>query len=201
MLGHIMSDQGYTLFDTAIGRCALGWNRQGVAGLQLPEASDAATRARLRRRHPGLEESSPPPAIARAIAAITALLEGQRSDLSFIDLDMAPVSDFNRRVYEIARRIPPGRTRTYGEIAIELGDRALARDVGQALGQNPFAIIVPCHRVMGANGKLTGFSANGGIETKLRMLGIEGAPLGSAPTLFESLPAMVRPARAPARRH
>ncbi|HWA46228.1 MAG TPA: methylated-DNA--[protein]-cysteine S-methyltransferase [Hypericibacter adhaerens] len=196
-----MTDQGYTLFDTAIGRCALGWNRQGVVALQLPEPSDAATRARLRRRHPGLEQASPPPAIEQAIAAIVALLEGKPSDLSFVALDMTPVPAFNRRVYEIARRIPPGRTRTYGEIAIELGDRALARDVGQALGQNPFAIIVPCHRVMGANGKLTGFSANGGIETKLRMLGIEGAQIGSTPTLFESLPAMAKPARAPARRH
>jgi len=190
-----MTDQGYTLFDTAIGRCAIAWTAGGVAALQLPEASDGATRARLRRRHADLEEAPPPPEVARAIGAIVALLEGEDSDLSGIALDMGPVPAFNRQVYEIARRIPPGRTRTYGEIATELGDRALARDVGQALGQNPFAIIVPCHRVLGANGKVGGFSANGGVETKLRMLTIEGAQLGSAPTLFDSLPAMARPSR------
>jgi methylated-DNA-[protein]-cysteine S-methyltransferase len=190
-----MTSRSYTLFDTAIGRCAIAWGMAGVVALQLPEASDAATRARLRRRHPGLEEAAAPPEIERVIAAIMALLEGKQSDLSGIELDMEAVPDFNRRVYEIARRIPPGQTRSYGEIAIELGDRALARDVGQALGQNPFAIIVPCHRVMGANGKLGGFSANGGVETKLRMLTIEGAQLGSTPTLFDNLPAMARPPR------
>jgi methylated-DNA-[protein]-cysteine S-methyltransferase len=195
-----MTGQGYTLFDTAIGRCAIAWTGVGIAALQLPEASEAATAARLRRRHPGFAKAEPPPAVARAMAAIAALLEGKKSDLSGIALDMAPVPDFNRQVYEIARRIPPGRTRTYGEIATELGDRALARDVGQALGQNPFAIIVPCHRVLGANGKVGGFSANGGVETKIRMLTIEGAELGSKPTLFDSLPAMAPPSRSHGRR-
>jgi len=191
-----MTSQSYILFDTAIGRCAIAWGAQGVVALQLPEANDGATRARLRRRHPGLEEAAAaPPEILQAIAAIVALLEGEKNDLADIALDMTAVPDFNRQVYEVARRIPPGRTRSYGEIATELGDRLLARDVGQALGQNPFAIIVPCHRVMGANGKVGGFSANGGVETKLRMLTIEGAQLGSAPTLFDSLPAMARPAR------
>jgi methylated-DNA-[protein]-cysteine S-methyltransferase len=183
-----MTDQGYTLFDTAIGRCAIAWTAGGIAALQLPEASDGATRTRLRRRHPDLGEAPPPPEVVRAIGAVVALL------------DMGPVPAFNRQVYEIARRIPPGQTRTYGEIATELGDRALARDVGQALGQNPFAIIVPCHRVLGANGKVGGFSANGGVETKLRMLTIEGAQLGSRPTLFDSLPAMARPSRSRAGR-
>jgi methylated-DNA-[protein]-cysteine S-methyltransferase len=190
-----MTDRGYTLFDTAIGRCAIAWTTGGIAALQLPEASDGATCARLRRRHPDLGEVPPPPEVVDAIAAIMALLQGEASDLSGIALDMGPVPAFNRQIYEIARRIPPGRTRTYGEIATELGDRALARDVGQALGQNPFAIIVPCHRVLGANGKVGGFSANGGVETKLRMLTIEGAQLGSRPTLFDSLPAMARPSR------
>jgi methylated-DNA-[protein]-cysteine S-methyltransferase len=196
----MMTDQGYMLFDTAIGRCAIAWTRAGIAALQLPEASEAAIVARLRRRHPGLAKAEPPPAVARAVEGIVALLEGKASDLSDIALDLEPVPAFNRQVYEIARRIPPGRTRTYGEIATELGDRALARDVGQALGQNPFAIIVPCHRVLGANGKVGGFSANGGVETKLRMLTIEGAELGSRPTLFDSLPAMAAPPRSHGRR-
>jgi methylated-DNA-[protein]-cysteine S-methyltransferase len=190
-----MTGQSFILFDTAIGRCAIAWGAAGITTLKLPEANDAATRAKLRRRDPDIAETAPPPAIERVIAAIVALLEGKQSDLSDVALDMEAVPEFNRQVYEIARRIPPGQTRTYGEIAIELGDRALARDVGQALGHNPFPIIVPCHRVMGANGKLVGFSANGGVETKLRMLTIEGAQLGSTPTLFDSLPAMARPSR------
>jgi methylated-DNA-[protein]-cysteine S-methyltransferase len=190
-----MTGQSFTLFDTAIGRCAIAWGAAGITALRLPEANDAATRARLRRRDPDIAETTPPPAIERVIAAIVALLEGEKSDLSGVELDMEAVPEFNRQVYEIARRIPPGQTRTYGEIAIELGDRALARDVGQALGHNPFPIVVPCHRVMGANGKLVGFSANGGVETKLRMLTIEGVQLGSTPTLFDSLPAVARPSR------
>jgi methylated-DNA-[protein]-cysteine S-methyltransferase len=80
-------------------------------------------------------------------------------------------------VYEIARTIPPGATLSYGEIAARLGMRGSARAVGQALGRNPFPIVVPCHRVLAAGGKLGGFSANGGVATKLRMLSIEGAVL------------------------
>jgi methylated-DNA-[protein]-cysteine S-methyltransferase len=190
-----MTSQSFTLFDTAIGRCAIAWGPLGITALRLPEANDATMRARLRRRHPDIEERAPSAEIEPVIAAIIDLLDGKKSDLSSIVLDMEGVPDFNRQVYEIARRIPPGQTRTYGEIAIELGDRALARDVGQALGHNPFPIIVPCHRVMGAQGKLVGFSANGGVETKLRMLTIEGAQLGSPPTLFDSLPAMAPPPR------
>ncbi|HYD73122.1 MAG TPA: MGMT family protein, partial [Candidatus Binatia bacterium] len=103
-----------------------------------------------------------------------ALLAGEKKSLRAIQLDMSRVPAFNARVYETARAIPPGKTRTYGEIARALGDASAARAVGQALGRNPFAIVVPCHRVVGANDKLVGFSANGGIATKLRMLQIEG---------------------------
>ncbi len=95
--------------------------------------------------------------------------------------------DFNRRVYDVARTIRPGATLSYGEIAVRLGDRNLARDVAQALSQNPFPIIVPCHRVLAAGGKMGGFSAPGGVRTKLRLLSIEGAQYG-APMLFDRLP-------------
>ena len=103
------------------------------------------------------------------------LLAGEKRDLTSVALDMADVPDFNRKVYDIARAIAPGETLTYGEIAIKLGDRLLAQDVGQALGRNPFPIIVPCHRVLAAGRKAGGFSAPGGVNTKLKMLTIEGA--------------------------
>ena len=95
----------------------------------------------------------------------------------------------------MARSIPPGQTLTYGEIADRLGDRRPAREVGQALGRNPFPIVVPCHRVLAADGRTGGFSAPGGVETKLRMLAIERAQPGGAPALFDDLPLAVRPRR------
>jgi methylated-DNA-[protein]-cysteine S-methyltransferase len=176
---------GFTLFDTAIGRCAVAWNGRRVAGVQLPEADEGRTRARLLRRCPRAREASPPPDVQRAIDAMVALLRGERSDLSAVALDMDGVPDFDRRVYEIARIVPVGATLSYGEIAARLGARDLAREVGQALGRNPFPLIVPCHRVLAAGGKAGGFSANGGVTTKLRLLTIERARTSDAPTLFD----------------
>jgi methylated-DNA-[protein]-cysteine S-methyltransferase len=116
------------------------------------------------------------------------LMEGARDDLTDIQLDWSGVAEFDRGVLDICRAIPPGQTLTYGEIARRLGDPALARGVGQALGRNPFPVIVPCHRVLGADGKVGGFSANGGVETKLKLLTIERARVGTAPTLFDDDP-------------
>jgi methylated-DNA-[protein]-cysteine S-methyltransferase len=180
--------QGFALFDTAIGRCAIAWGQHGVTGLQLPERREADTRARMRRRFPPASEQSPPPGVEAAIAAIVELLSGESRDLGAIVLDMDAVPEFNRRVYEVARQIPPGQTLTYGAIAARLGDPALARDVGEALGRNPFPIVVPCHRVLAAGGKLGGFSANGGVRTKRRMLEIEDAAAVGGRTLFDALP-------------
>jgi len=154
--------------------------------VQLPEKNDAATRTRLMRHCPTAEEQEPPKHIARAIEDIQALLRGEQKSLRAIGLDMSRVPAFNARVYETARAIPPGKTRTYGEIARAIGDAGAARAVGQALGRNPFAIVVPCHRVVGANDKLVGFSANGGIATKLKMLQIEGWR-AEEQSLFEEL--------------
>ena len=86
---------------------------------------------------------------------------------------MEGVPPFHRRVYEAAREIPPGDTLSYGAIANRIGSPGSARAVGQALGRNPFAIVVPCHRVVAANGKLGGFSANGGVTTKANLLALE----------------------------
>jgi methylated-DNA-[protein]-cysteine S-methyltransferase len=175
----------FTVFDTAIGRCCIAWGERGVVGFQLPESREAETRARVLRRFPEAQEASPSGEVGRAVEDIVALLRGELRDLSAIALDMESVPPFNRRVYEIARTIAPGATLSYGEIATRLKEPGAARAVGQALGRNPFAIIVPCHRVLAANGKIGGFSANGGITTKLRLLSIESTRAQGQLALFE----------------
>jgi methylated-DNA-[protein]-cysteine S-methyltransferase len=193
-----MTTRGFRLFDTAIGACAVAWGEHGLKGVQLPEADATTARARMARRFPDAVEAAPPAEVREAIAAITALVGGEARDLASIRLDMDAVAAFPRRVYAIARTIPQGQTLTYGEVATRLGDPNAARAVGEALGRNPFPIVVPCHRVLAAGGKLGGFSANGGVVTKLRLLEIEGARIGDgAPSLFDALPMAVR---APPRR-
>ncbi len=180
-----MTTHGFTLFDTPLGRCGIAWGPRGVIGVQLPEARETATRARFIERFPEASEAAPPPAIARAIDAIIASLKGEASDLAALPLDMTGVPEFRRRAYEVVRAIPPGETLSYGEVAARCFSPGAARAVGQALRHNPFAIIVPCHRVLAAGGKLGGFSAEGGIGTKLRLLSLErGAANGNA-ALFE----------------
>jgi methylated-DNA-[protein]-cysteine S-methyltransferase len=196
--------QQYTLFDTAIGRCGIAWNDAGVFAVRLPYTSDEKMRAHLRSMCGDLDEALPPPHIRRAIDAITSLMDGETADLSDIILDTSRVPDFDRRVYEIARGIPPGSTLAYGDIAKRLGGLEFARDVGQALGHNPFAIVVPCHRVLAAGAKPGGFSAPGGRSTKLRMLAIENAHVNHTPSLFDfsdrQAPRQAKPARTSDRR-
>jgi methylated-DNA-[protein]-cysteine S-methyltransferase len=186
---------GFALFDTAIGACGIAWRERGLVGIQLPEASEGRTRGRMRRRFPDAREGPPPPPVQRAIDGIVALLSGDTRDLSEVELDMAGVAPFDRRVYEVARTIPAGATLAYGDIAARLGAPGEARAVGQALGQNPFPLVVPCHRVLAAGGKVGGFSANGGIATKLRLLSIERARTSAAPSLFDDLPLVAAPRR------
>jgi len=186
-----MIEQSFALFETAIGTCGIVWGARGIVGVQLPEANAAATRARVCRRHPAAQEAAPTPAVQHAIDGIVALLAGKKRDLTDIAIDDSEQSAFNKRVYAIVRKIPPGVTITYGEIAERLGDKTLSREVGQAMGENPTPIIMPCHRVLAAGGKTGGFSASGGVVKKLRLLTIEGAQPGG-PTLFDDLPLMAR---------
>jgi methylated-DNA-[protein]-cysteine S-methyltransferase len=180
-----MSTFGFALFETTIGACAIAWGKGGIAGLQLPEGNPEATRRRIQRCFAGATETHPPPGVDLAIREIVRLLAGETSDLARIELDMSGVPEFHRRVYAITRTIPTGATLTYGEIAQRIGDANATRAVGQALGANPFPIVVPCHRVLAAGGKAGGFSANGGRVTKLRLLTIERAHTGETPTLFD----------------
>lgn len=184
----------FSLFPTSLGDCGIAWSGDTVVATQLPETTTGDTARRLAAKSGGTE-GAPPHAISQAIAAMTSLLDGQQTDLTFITCDFAGMETFAALVYAATRTIPAGETSTYGAIAAQLGDSGLARGVGQALGRNPFPIIVPCHRVIGTDGKLVGFSANGGVEMKLRMLEIERAQIGDPPGLFDRLPLAVRPRR------
>lgn len=180
--------RSFRLFPTAIGPVGIVWTSRGIAGVQIPAGDEPATRRALLRRFPGSEEAPLPPEIESAVAAMRSLLAGQRTDLSALPLDLDGVSDFERQVYEIALTIPAGATTTYGEIAARLGDPAAARAVGVALGRNPIPIVVPCHRVLAAGGRSGGFSAPGGVATKMRLLAIEDAAPGGQPDLFGLAP-------------
>jgi methylated-DNA-[protein]-cysteine S-methyltransferase len=184
----------FSLFPTSLGDCGIAWCGDTVVATHLPDRSSADTAGRLAART-GATKGEPPPAIRYAIASITALLDGDRTDLTFIACDFSRIDPFATKVYVATRAIPAGETTTYGAIALQIGDKLLAQNVGRALGRNPFPIIVPCHRVVGSNDKLIGFSANGGVKTKLKMLAIEGARIGEAPGLFGDLPLVAKSQR------
>ena len=164
-------DRGIVAFATALGTCAVCWTEAGIASVCLPSP-------RTEELPTADDVGAIPPRVGRAIEALVAVMSGAPVDLGFVALDERGIDERRRAVYAATRRIPAGATRTYGEIARTIGrtDPEAARDVGAALARNPFPIVVPCHRVVGANGKLTGFSAPGGLETKRRMLELEGAP-------------------------
>ncbi len=168
---------GYAVFETAIGPCGIAWRDGRLLATMLPEVSEKALRQRLRERLPELEEATPPAFVESAMARIRALLAGTGADDNLADLPLAldDLAPFQRRIYELARALAPGDTVTYGELAARAGSPGAARAVGQAMARNPFGIVVPCHRVVAAGGRSGGFSASGGVGTKLRMLAIERA--------------------------
>lgn len=174
---------GHCLFDTPLGRFGVAWTSRGISSVVFP-ASEEAMRARL-MRHGGPRAGEPDDNAADAVARLTELLSTGTADLTPIRLDETRASAFEWRVYGLTRAIAPGQTRSYGEIARDLGDAGAARAVGVAMGRNPYPLIVPCHRVLAANGKPGGFSAPGGLATKRRLLHLEGVSLGQGPTLFE----------------
>ncbi|MDB5966258.1 MAG: methylated-DNA--protein-cysteine methyltransferase [Polaromonas sp.] len=183
-----MAATAFALFSTALGDCGIAWAEDGnaVHGLQLPEAEAGATRQRMQARFPDALEAVPPGPVQAVIDRVSAALAGAKDDLADIALDMAGVPQFHQQVYRLARTIPPGQTLTYGQLASLLGVPGAARAVGQALGHNPFAPVVPCHRVLGADNRPGGFSAGGGVATKLKMLEMEGARFGPQPGLFDA---------------
>src|SRR5712672_2928233 len=155
-----MTSHSFAIFDTAIGRCGIVWGARGINGVQLPMGSEDKTRTRIRQRHGDIAEAPPSAEVQSAIDGIVELLAGKPNDLTDVVLDLDGVPEFN-------------------------GGVELSREVGQALGRNPCPIVVPCHRVLAAGGKPGGFSANGGVVTKLKMLAIEGATVNHTPSLFD----------------
>lgn len=177
--------EGATLFNTAIGRCGVGWRGDAISAVQIPERSDDVTLGRLTAKLDDRATTSTTPAsIVSAIEAMTALLEGEVVDLNFIDVDLGDPQPFDASVWEVTRTILHGASLTYGQVAERIGQPGAAQAVGRSLGSNPCPIVIPCHRVLGADGRLVGFSAHGGVETKRRMLLIEGCP-AVPPSLFD----------------
>jgi methylated-DNA-[protein]-cysteine S-methyltransferase len=164
-------------FETELGRCAVRWTEAGISGVLLPSAGW--------RSGPRLEDGTDvPPFVREAIHGMVAVMAGMARDLRDVPLDDRAIDPFRRAVYAATREIAPGTTRSYGEVARSIGYPDGAREVGAALARNPFPIVVPCHRVVAANGALTGFSAPGGLATKRRMLALEGAPGYGQQVLF-----------------
>ena len=182
-----MAGCGYSIFDTALGRCGIAWGDLGVMGVQLPEAREIDTRKRLFQLYPEARELRPPVNVEIAIEGIAALLRGGDSDLSDVTLDMTGIPAFNQRVYAFARSIPRGETRTYDEVASTLRASGAVYSVAQAIGRNPFMIIVPCHRVLEAGHYADKISPNGGAISKRRLLSIEGTKTTASKTLFDVL--------------
>jgi methylated-DNA-[protein]-cysteine S-methyltransferase len=190
-----MAGRGYAIFDTGIGRCGIAWSDIGVIGVQLPEAREIETRRRLFRLYPEARELPPPLNAENAIEGIVALLRGQVCDLSDVTLDMSGITAFNQRVYEVVRTLPRGETFTHAEIAAKVGISGATHSVAKAISNNPFMIIVPCHRVIEPGDHADKISPNAGTISKRRLLSIDGARSTSNKTLFDVLlpPAPPRP--------
>jgi O-6-methylguanine DNA methyltransferase len=177
-----MKQAKYCVFDTAIGPCGIAWtlpakgeNAPAIAVFRLPEATLGLTESRIARRAGASGASTPPAAVAEVIGRIQRHLSGDLQDFRDVAVDLEGEDPFAQRVYEAARAVPAGRTTTYGEIAKHLGWPDAAQEVGAALGKNPVTLIIPCHRVLAAGGRLGGFSAHGSTATKTKLLAIEGA--------------------------
>ena len=169
----------YLIFETALGFCAIAWNDKGVVRFRLPEPNAEATEQALLRRLPDATPAAPPPAIAEAVTAAQAYFAGRQTDFSGVPVDLGKQTELFDKIYAAARRLSWGETTTYGAMAKQFGaDWEIARDVGQAMAKNPIPLIIPCHRVLAAGGKIGGFSAPGGAATKAKMLEMEGVRLG-----------------------
>jgi len=177
----------YAVFETAAGFCAIGWTAAGIARFQLPDRDAGTAERNLLRRFPASRET-PPAAVAAVIAAAQRYFAGEAVDFSDVTVDLDGQDDFFRRIYAATRAVGYGRTTTYGTLAKELGaGPEVARDVGQAMARNPVPLIIPCHRVLAAGGKVGGFSAPGGADSKRKMLALEGIDLSPPPPAQQSL--------------
>jgi methylated-DNA-[protein]-cysteine S-methyltransferase len=172
----------FTVFDTAAGWCGIGWNGRGIVRFHLPEKTQAAAERAMQRKLGGAHSAEPTEAVTEAIAAARRYFAGEAVEFDRLTLDLDGQEPFFRQIYEALRRVGWGRTTTYGTLAKELGaGPEAARDVGQAMAKNPVPLIIPCHRVLAAGGRIGGFSAPGGAASKQRMLELEGAAPAGKP--------------------
>jgi methylated-DNA-[protein]-cysteine S-methyltransferase len=185
MMGETMHN--YLIFETVGGFCGIAWNKAGITRFQLPTKTVEAAERALLRRAPDAKPGTPTPQVAEAVAAVKCYFEGEETDFSGFTLDLGDQDPFFERIYEAARRVGWGHTTSYGALAKELGaGPEAARDIGQAMAMNPVALIIPCHRVLAAGGKLGGFFAPGGSAAKRRMLALEGVHLDPPPPAQQS---------------
>lgn len=183
-----MSSDSYFIFETRAGFCGIAWSDNGITRFQLPTNNAAATGRLLLRRMSGGKVVEPPPDIASVIETVRRYFEGNEVDFSDLNLDLAGQDDLFKQIYAATRRLPWGQTTTYGALAKEIdADPRLARDVGQAMAKNPIPLIIPCHRVLAAGGKVGGFSAPGGAASKVRMLELEGVVIAPEQPVQRSL--------------
>ncbi|CEG08297.1 Methylated-DNA--protein-cysteine methyltransferase [Afipia felis] len=183
-----MKNDSYAIFETRSGFCGIAWSESGVTRFQLPTSNAAATERLLLRRMARAQAAEPTPEIAGVIETVRRYFEGGEVDFSDLNLDLDGQDDLFKRIYALARRLPWGQTTTYGALAKEIdADPRLARDVGQAMAKNPIPLIIPCHRVLAAGGKVGGFSAPGGAASKVRMLELEGVVMAPKEPAQQSL--------------
>ena len=173
----------YHVFETELGICAIAWSDDGVTRFRLPDADREAAERQLKGKG---EAQTPPAPVAATVAEAKRYFAGERIDFSSIALDLSGVDPFRRMIYDALRKVGFGETVTYGELAKRAGADApqVAQDVGVAMARNPVPLIIPCHRVLAAGGKLGGFSAPGRTQAKERMLALEGVYINKQPKLL-----------------
>lgn len=179
--------QHYLIFETASGFCGIAWSTIGITRFQLSVRSAEAAERLLLLRVPGAEPGVPTSEVAEAVVAVKRYFEGEETDFSAFTLDLRDQDAFFKQIYAAARQVGWGQTTTYGNLAKDLGaGPEAARDVGQAMAKNPVPLIIPCHRVLVAGGKVGGFSAPGGATTKIHMLKLEGVNIEPPPPAQQS---------------
>lgn len=178
----------YLVFETAGGYCAIAWNSAGITRFQLPTQTAEASERNLLRRLPAAQAATAPAEVMEVVATVRRYFDGEKVDFSDVRVDLAGHEALLKQIYASTRRVGWGQTTTYGTLAKELGaGPEVARDVGQAMAKNPVPLIIPCHRVLAAGGKIGGFSAPGGSSAKLRMLELEGVRVGPSQSSQQTL--------------
>lgn len=181
-------NQGSLVFDTALGFVGIAWSDKGLTRLCLFQRDRSSVERRLERLGAAAASNAGgrPAWVEMLVRDIRAYALGEEIDFSDVPVDLAGIDDFRLAIYEAARKLAFGETTTYGELARRAGHAGLPRETGQALGANPVPLVVPCHRILAAGGKIGGFSAPGGSTTKERMLALEGVRVGPPPAPQQS---------------